>query len=222
MILILRGHIRNAFTTPDLKIWVAAVHKLCPDLTIYVHTWNVFANTISWRHVPGNATRVTEKTITDYFQEVSPLIQHIMIEDDAHLPLIGNVVGKINNYMAPIKGWKNYWYGKYQIVHHVTHQPIHFQEMIINTRFDVMQIPFNPLTHDQMLSFIQENQGKVFTKNKFMYDEQHAGIDNLYVGNIHTMFQLTHHFYYHLDDILEKHHLDVQENLVFVMNDELF
>jgi hypothetical protein len=221
MILILRGHIRNAFTTPHLKEWVASVHKLCPALTIYIHTWSVFANTISWRPIQENTARVTKKTITDYFQELSPLIQHMMIEDDSQLPLIGNTIGKINNYMAPIKGWKNYWYGKYQILHYVQSRVLP-DEMIINTRFDVMRIPFNPLTHDQMISFIQQHRETVFTKNKFMYEEQHAGIDNFYVGNIGTMYPLAHHFHYHLDDILEKHHLDVQENLEFLMNDELF
>lgn len=222
MILILRGHIRNSFDTPDLKQWVAHLCQLDPHLHIYIHTWHVFANSISWRHILPNTKRVTETTITEYFGELTPHIKHIIIDDDSQITLRGNLQGKINNYMAPVKGWKNYWYGKYQIVHHVTHQPIHFQDMVINTRFDVMHIPFNPLTHDQMIAFIQENRGKVFTKNKFLYDEQHAGIDNLYVGNVQTMYLLTHHFHYHLDDILEKHHLDVQENLVFLINDELF
>jgi len=221
MILILRGHIRNAFDTPNLKQWVAALHRQCPDLKVYIHTWNIVANNISWRRFPTNSSPVTKQTIYTYFNELTPLIQHVMIEDDSNLPLIGNTLGKINNYMAPIKGWKNYWYGKYQIIDHV-HKNIPSHEMIINTRFDVMANPFNPLSHDQMLSFIQTHRHTVFTKNKFMYDEQHAGIDNLYLGNMETMYKLAHHFHYHLDDILEKHHLDVQENLVFIMNDELF
>lgn len=220
MILILRGHIRNSFDTPNLKQWVAEVYKLYPDLKVYIHTWNIMANNISWRRISTNSSPVTKQTIYHYFEELAPLIHHVIVEDDSHIPLVGNTVGKINNYIAPIKGWKNYWYGKYQIIDHV-HQHIS-HEMVINTRFDVMVNPFNPLTHDQLISFIRQHRGTVFTKNKFMYDEQHAGIDNMYLGTIDTMYKLAHHFHYHLDDILEKHHLDVQENLVFIMNDELF
>ena len=219
MILILRGHIRNSFKTPYLKQWGADMHQRCPDLKIYVHTWNVFANTISWRRIQGDSTPVTKETVFRYFGEWSSLIQHVIVDDDSTITLIGNTVGKINNYMAPIRGWKNYWYGKYQIIHHL--KDISPDEMIVNTRFDVMMNPYNALTHGQLLSFIQENKEAAFTKNKFMYDEQHSGIDNIYLGNIRTMYPLIHHFYYHLDDILQKYPIDVQENMVFLVNEEL-
>jgi hypothetical protein len=218
MILVLRGHIRDAFQTKYLKHLIKNIYEIDPQLQIYIHTWNVFSNNISWRRIESNNTRVSTNTIYNYFGELSPLIKYIMIDDDSKIQLIGNVSGKINDYKMPILGWKNYWYGKFQIINYLYLQNI--QGTIINMRFDIMVNKCNRLTNDQIIPFIRKNKNNEFTKNKFIYDEEHSGIDNIYMGNIHTMYKLTHRFYYHLDDILQTHHQNVQENLVFIVNNE--
>ena len=91
MILILRGHIRDAFHNQDLKNLVTDMYHMDPTLKIYIHTWNVYSNGVSWRNVDINPQRVNAQTIESYFNELAPLIQHIIIDDDASISLIGNV-----------------------------------------------------------------------------------------------------------------------------------
>jgi len=50
-----------------------------------------------------------------------------------------------------------------------------------------------------------------------------AGCDNIYIGNINTMYKLIHNFFYELDDIIIKYHyIKNQEVLVFIINDNIF
>ena len=61
------------------------------------------------------------------------------------------------------------------------------------------------------------------TKNIFFKDGEFYGVDNIYIGNIDTMYKLTHHFCHFLDDILMKHNTTVhQEFLVYRINNILF
>ena len=64
----------------------------------------------------------------------------------------------------------------------------------------------------------------VFTKNIFLFnDEIHWGIDNIYIGNVNTMYKLINMFFYKLDDILIKNNDTInQERLVYRINNTLF
>jgi len=243
MILILRGHIRNSFETRDLYYLVKELYEIFPDLKIMIHTWNIFANNISWRKINVNREVVNEDTIYEYFDDIRHLIKHIIIDDDTKIQLIGNTHGTINNGMMPIVGWKNYWYGKYRIIDYLyflsTASPENnfeytmknkyeldkneIDEMVINCRFDIMNNS-NSFSKTQIIDFIKMNSERKMTKNIFFFDsEYHCGIDNIYLGNIETMYKLTHHFYYDLDEILMKNN-DVfnQERLVYRINSVLF
>jgi hypothetical protein len=107
-----------------------------PDLKIYIHTWNVYSNNISWRRVHENNTPVTKETIYHYFGNLDHLIKHIIIEDDSKIKLIGNVHGTICSSKMPVRGWKNYWYGKHKIIQYV--QQTNSRDVVINTRFDIL------------------------------------------------------------------------------------
>jgi len=220
MILILRGHIRNSFETPELRILVHEMHKLDPTLHIYIHTWNVVSNNLSWRPMSLNPTPVTPNLIRTYFGELAKCIQHIMIEDDSDIKLIGNLSGNICKTKMPVQGWKNYWYGQYQILKYLQskHLP---RQTIINTRFDVLSNSVSFEKYD-ILHFIQENKDKSFTKNKFMFEKKEVGMDNVYLGNLTTMLSLVSNFHYHLDDIQVKYpFITNQEHLAFFVNEEI-
>ena len=138
MIFILRGHIRESFETTELYHLIKDIYALFPDLKIFIHTWNIFANTISWRHISMNKTTVNDTIIYNYFDDLKHLIKKIIIDDDTKINLIGNLTGTINNGPMPIIGWKNYWYGKYKIIDYLYNINIDENEMIVNCRFDVM------------------------------------------------------------------------------------
>ena len=223
MIFIIRGHIRNSFNTKNLYYLIKKLYIIIPDLKIYIHTWNIFANNISWRTIDINTQIVTDKIIYDYFDDLKHLIKHIIIDDDTKIQLIGNLCGYINYSKTPLIGWKNYWYGKYRIIDYMHNACINNKEMIVNCRFDVMD---NLYSFDdiQIINLIINNSKLQFTKNVFMFnDELHSGIDNIYIGNINTMYKLINKFVYELDDIISKNK-DVlnQEILVYRINSQLF
>jgi hypothetical protein len=223
MILILRGHIRNSFETKDLYNLIKSIYNICSDLKIFIHTWNIFANNISWRQLEINNKNVNEQIIYDYFDDLKHLIGHIIIDDDTTIQLIGNQCGTINNGAMPIIGWKNYWYGKYRIIDYLYNIHTEDNKMIVNCRFDI-QNNSNNFNASTIINLIKNNSGTKFTKNIFCFnDECHYGIDNIYIGNIKTMHKLITLFFYELDDILSKNNnVGHQEYLVYRINNTLF
>ena len=225
MILILRGHIRESFKTKKLYNLIKQINVIFPDLKIFIHTWNIFANDISWRKIKRNDQTVNDTVIYDYFNDLRDLIKHIIIDDDANISLIGNVSDKINNGPMPIIGWKNYWYGKHKIIDYLYNKKMDMNEneIILNCRFDIM-CNSNFMNDKKIINFIKNTSNMIFTKNIFMFnDEKHRGIDNIYTGNLTTMYTLIHKFFYELDDILSQHNDTIhQEYLVYRINDLLF
>jgi hypothetical protein len=223
MIIILRGHIRNAFETKNLYNLIKEIYNIFPELEIFIHTWNIFANNISWREINTNNSNVNDEIIYDYFDDLKHLIKHIIIDDDTKIQLIGNLSGKINNGPMPIIGWKNYWYSKYKIIDYIYNTHITSNKMIINCRFDIMSNS-NNFDKTHIINLIKNNSEINFIKNIFLFsDEKHFGIDNIYIGNINTMYKLINKFFYELDDILSKNSDTIhQEMLVYRINSVLF
>jgi hypothetical protein len=222
MILIIRGHIRNTFEEKKLYNFIKEIHIVFPDLKIFIHTWNIFANNISWRKITENLENVNDKIIYDYFDDLKHLIKHIIIDDDTKIQLIGNLNGTINNGPMPIIGWKNYWYGKHKVIDYIYNTNIDENEMIVNCRFDTMNNS-NSFDENTIVNFIKNNNKIIFTKNIFLFDYEHMGIDNIYIGNIKTMYKLINYFFYELDDILIKNNDTIcQEKLVYRINTILF
>ena len=221
MILLLRGHLRNTFS--DLKLFdlVSEIYSLDKTLKIYIHTWNVFSNNISWRNIEINETVVTNDTIYNYFGKLSSLISAILIDNDKDIPLIGNISGNLGNSIVPIIGWKNYWYGKHRLIDYVYNNNISKDKLVINCRFDVLTNS-NSLKVDEIIKFIQDNLRTIITKNIFIKDVEWTGIDNIYLGNIETMKKLSDIFYYKLDDIIKRNVDNVNpERLVFRISNTL-
>lgn len=221
MILILRGHIRNSFNTKDLYHFIKQIYDAFPELKIVIHTWNIFSNNLSWRNIEVNNQPVNETVIHEYFEDLCHLIKHIIIDDDTKIQLNGNLSGYINHGPMPILGWKNYWYGKYRIIEYLHNIHTDENEMIVNCRFDIQSNSNNyPIS---IIMHLLKHETK-FTKNIFLFTNEHNyGIDNIYIGNIHTMYTLIHSLHMSLDNILSKHNNDIhQEILVYRINEELF
>ena len=222
MIFIIRGHIRNSFETKRLYNLIKEIHTIFPDLKIFIHTWNIFANNISWRNININEEIVNDKIIYDYFDDLKYLIKNIIIDDDNKINLIGNLCGNINNGPMPIIGWKNYWYGKHKIIDYLYNSNIDENEMIVNCRFDIMSNS-NNVDEKYIVNFIENNSNIIFKKNIFRFNCEQKGIDNIYIGNINTMYKLINNFFYELDDILIKNNDTIfQELLVYRINTILF
>jgi hypothetical protein len=135
----------------------------------------------------------------------------------------------------PLIGWKNYWYGKYRIIKHLYDINSHPDEMIVNFRFDLLRNELfeeghffeNNYTKQHykafLLDFIKNNINNHFKKNIFTFDCESIGIDNIYIGNVNTMYKLIHKFHYDLDEILKKNNNNIhQEIFVYRENTDLF
>jgi len=222
MIVVIRGHIRKSFLTEDLYNLIKEIYKIDPTIKIFIHTWNCFANGISWRESPSNFNLVNEDIIFNYFKDLKTNIKHITIEDDKNITLIGNVNGTINGGSMPIIGWKNYWYGKFNIISDIYNSDIDENETIINLRFDLLSCSSNTY-FSMVLEFIKNNINLHYTKNRFLFDYENLGLDNIYIGNKNTMYKLAHHFFYNLDTILERYKDTIHQELyVFRENHKLF
>jgi hypothetical protein len=211
MILAIRGHIRDAFKTKDLYFFIEKLCQLFPELKIYIHTWNIISNGISWRNISIEEDAVTEEMIHEYFGDIS--IKMILIEDDKKIQLHGNVDGNVSNSFSPMIGWKNYWYGKYKLI-----DTIQENDTVVNLRFDVLNNS-NNFGQEMLIDFIIKN--KETTKNVFLFDTVHPGIDNIYMGTRQTMHKLASIFFYDLDTILTKHETEHPEYLIYIVNDEI-
>lgn len=224
MILLLRGHIRNSFFDNKLYNLIKSIYEFDNNLLIYIHTWNIFSNNISWREINFDYTIVTEELIFNYFSDLKHLIKKIIIEDDSKILLNGNIEGKINNWRTPIKGWKNYWYGKFKLVEYVYNNYECDNYLVINTRFDILS-NYNTknINIEMIINFLKSNM-KNLKKNVFLNENYpHHGIDNFYLGNIYTMYLLSHYFHNSLDFILKRNSdILITERIVFLESNIIF
>jgi hypothetical protein len=202
MILVLRGHIRDSFNSDRLYNLVKLLHTNF-NLTIYIHTWHIVQSSLSYREINEISLSVTKEMIEDYFKDLKSIIRHIIIDNDTEIDLIGKTSGYFWNESAPVPvlGWKNYWYGKYRIISYLYNTLYNRDEMIINMRFDVLNNRWASLNEKLILLLILNNRLQKFEQNIFIWPDG-MGADNLYVGNINTMYKLNRHFYYNMDDIV--------------------
>ena len=213
MIILLRGHIRRAFDNQNLYKLIKKIYDFDNNIKIYIHTWNKIQNDISWRnafksdpsiHVENIDKAVSESILKSYFKNISHAIKHIIIDDDSKIKIIGNTEGVIRNTYAPVIGWKNYWYSKYNIIRYIKNAEEDIDEPIVNLRFDILEKFYAQkiITDTDILNFITANVNREFTKNIFLTDYYQQGIDNIYMGNINTQYKLIKHFYLNLDAII--------------------
>jgi len=218
IIIILRGHVRTSFENNKLYELIKKIN-LFYNVHIYIHTWNIQQSNISWRQIDSINNIINEEFIYNYFKDLSPLIKHIIIDDDTKIKLIGNIIGTIGP-RCPIIGWKRYLYGLYQIIDYVKNVSI--DEFIINMRFDIFSNS-NNISEEQILFFIYSNYNNKFKKNVFIYNTLKYGLDNVFCGNSKTMYILCKYFNENLDYIISKNKSIInQEYLLFIENDKIF
>jgi len=222
MIILLRGHLRESFNNSQLYELIGAFTKIDPNVSIYIHTWNVYSSNVSWRTISANNEVVSDQTVYDYFKELKPLIKHIIIDDDNNISLNGNIEGNISVGPMPIIGWKRYLYGVWKITDYLLKQNVNADEVIVNMRFDILSNS-NNFRKNEIIDFVKKSSHSIITKNIFIRDAECTGIDNIYVGNMHTIHTLCNHFHYNLDKIITRYHPIVsQELMIFRENDRLF
>jgi len=218
IIIILRGHVRNSFDDNKLYEYLLYLNNKY-KLYIFIHTWNIKSNNISWREVEENKSTINEDIIIKYFKNIT--IQKILIDDEQNVKLSGNVVGLIKTTLMPIKGWKNMWYGIYKIINYILNNINEYNldanSYALNLRFDyfinstINQFNVNDL--DVLYNF--ESNNISFLKNKVGECNMY-GVDNIYFGKIYKMYYTANLFNSSLDYIIDCFDdIHAQERLVY-------
>ena len=202
MIILLRGHIRNSFDNDNLYKLMKRIHNEIGIKNIYIHSWHIQQNSISWRKLKQINKRIDENYIKNYFKDLASIIKLILIDDDSKIKLFGRTDGLIPETLCPLKGWKNLWYSNYKLITFINSMEDNKHEFVLNTRFDILSNSF-PCTEKSIIRFLHQQKNKNFTKfNNFMETAQNHGVDNIIVGNIKTMKCLLNKLFNHLDYII--------------------
>ena len=216
--IILRGHIRNAFSNNLLKIFIGNVLKINKDINIFIHTWDESEAKISWRKLNRkNIKRVNETVIRNYFGEKqNDPINESRIDKDTKMELFGNIRGKVGG--IPKIAWKLMWAGKYKIFNYIYTQKWPY---ILNLRFDLFNIRqswkmgINVKSATLFVSTLLTNKNDkiIFFKNKPM-----EGIDNIYFGHTSKMHELASKFHKNLDNtVIPYINIHKQEKIVYLV-----
>ena len=218
MIFIIRGHIRGSFNDDNLYNLLVRLSKLF-ELQIYIHTWSIQSSSLSWRWVEQNDQLVTEDRVRCYFRELSPLIKHILIDNEHDIEPIGSLEGGVAGSIAPLKGWKYYWAGKHRIAKYLYENLPPDASPVVSMRFDILNCGFH---YDclQITEFLTHYQDERFFKmNRFINNGIGLGCDNIYLGSVKTMYELTKQFYLKMDQISDANrHMRNQELIVPIIN----
>jgi hypothetical protein len=221
MKIVIRGHIRNSFTTDELYTLLKYLSEKY-DIQIYIHTWNKKQTNLSWRTIENDPTEITNDTIKTYFKDLFKFVRGIIIEDDADIELYGNLDGKLASSKTSILGWKRYIYGQYRAVKHVYDTSDDTNEFLLNIRFDLFT---NSYVHpyEEITKFVDNNYGINHANNVFIRKGHFCGIDNIIIGSIKSQYSLVSTIHLHLDDILKEYpELKNPEFVIPITNDMLY
>jgi len=207
---ILRGHIRNSFENKNLYYLMKKITKDF-DTNIYIHTWNIVQNNLSWRHMDCNNTKVDEEFLKNYFEDIWYNVKYCMIEDEKIIPLHGNTEGLIGSTPCPIKGYKNMIYGIYRISEYLFFNTA-ITETVVQTRFDILTNPFSHsvpearyLADPKTIMKFLHNPTETEDRIKFIEQRPMMGIDNTYMASVNDLYEFIKFFYYNLDEIIYKY-----------------
>jgi hypothetical protein len=220
MYIIIRGHIRNSFTTNDLYNLIKYLSEKY-IIKIYIHTWSIKQNNVSWRPIENDFTEINIEYFQSYFQDLFKFVKKIIIEDDINIKLYGNVGGKMLLTKTSILGWKRYIYGQHKIIKYLYHKK-NKNKFLLNIRFDLFTNSFI-FPYDEIMNFINNNYNNYHKKNMFLREGEYCGIDNIIIGTIKTNYKLISLIHYHLDDILVNNKdLEHPEFIIYRVNNLIF
>jgi hypothetical protein len=186
MKLVIRGHVRQSLD--DLKLY-NLIRQLSQTLEIelYIQTWTIKQNNLSWRPMSENSEIVTIETITAYFKDLVPLIKQIIILDESKVPKWGRTTGVVCKTLMPILGWKYMLYGIKQIVDGVYGSRTSDNDVVLLTRFDILKFKPAP-TIVQHISNSLQSDPLVFANGRSI--DETMGCDNLILSRINTLKDL--------------------------------
>jgi hypothetical protein len=184
MKVLIRGHVRQSLDTKDFY-WLLKRLDLMAGIEIYMQTWSVKQNALSWRPMIADDTEVTPELILDYMGDLSSKIKKIIVLDEKVVVLSGRTDGLIGNSKMPIKGWKYMLTGMKAVTDYVN-CVCRENEFVLLTRFDILtQKP-----ESYILDFVRQPLTRDLVFAHDASNEFVGGCDNLMLGRIRTFASL--------------------------------
>jgi hypothetical protein len=204
MKILLRGHIRNSFKNDDLYNLFKDIHRDV-GIELYIQTWDIFANTNSWRNnITLDTNIVTKDIIFEYFKDLSPLIKLLIIDKEEDVKLSGRVTGKVSDSLMPMSGWKYMIYSMFHITSRVNEITLPNENIVI-TRFDILNNS-NSLTikyiYDYINTYKNTNLPLIFSNGTY---NLHHGCENLMLGKMEVVYKLMYNMWNSTDELLSRH-----------------
>ena len=190
-------------------------------LHIFIHTWNIKSNNLSWRPIHKDNSTINENIISNYFKNIN--IEKIIIDNENDVELIGNVNGNIKTTLMPIKGWKNMWYGIFKITNYILNNAnkyhIDVNTYTLNIRFDYFTNPtINQYNFKDLFHLFNFNSNDIQFMKNITEQVNMFGIDNIYFGKFYKIYYTTKLFHSNLDNIIKSFtYIYAQEKLVYLL-----
>lgn len=223
--IIIRGHERYTFDTPDFRNLLLLIAKALggpQHVHLFIHTWQAAEASVSYRGLETTTRTIDEARIREYYADVGD-IKSLMIYTDAEADdgMLGSKEGTLAH--MPIIGWKRMWCGIYvattaMMKAHLTEQ----YTSVLNVRCDIltvqknnMLLPDAVLTPHNLLSLIGDGLSQAQDPQpfvKFLFHYPGTCIDNIYVGNAEGHKKLAENFWSQMDGVRELYNRpDIQQ-----------
>lgn len=208
---------RSSFGDPRLKSLIDKISEGF-DARIYVQTWNVVQNGLSWRKLKPVDEIVDERKIIEYLG--SDNIKNIRILDDSKIRHHGNISGNVGRTPCPVLAWKNMYYGKFVAARAVfDNEPP--ESVNIQIRFDILSNPFSP-KESELMEFLDREYDLISSGDlgeeriRFLHMRCFLGVDNTYMATASDMYKYIYYMYYDMDRIIDFHKRTIhQEHIAF-------
>lgn len=215
--LVVRGHIRSSFGDDKLKGLLDDLAAAF-DLRVYVQTWSVIQNGLSWRKLEALEDAVTEEAVRSYFGSVP--VKSLRILDDAKIVHVGNTEGKIGRTPCPVLAWKNMYYGMLSAATSVSEAESP-DSISAQMRFDILSNPFSP-SKQELIDFFAREYEVISSKShpeervRFLRMRCFMGVDNIYMCRADDMQRFISYMYFDMDRMLHFHRRTIhQEHIAF-------
>jgi hypothetical protein len=192
MIVVLRGHVRESLDTNELYSLLEKLDRVF-DIKLYIQTWSIKQNSLSWRPMEEDNTPVTKELILDYLKGLAVKVKKIIILNENDIVLNGQTEGFIGKTTMPIKGWKYMLAGMKSIL-----DEIYDIDNALLTRFDILKFK----SQKYIVNYAQTQVTDDILFSHGLYNDTSVECDNLMLAKLESFIELLNELN-HLDEVIQ-------------------
>lgn len=198
IVLALRGHVRDAFDTGELRAFADQLSALAGgSFRVCAHTWATHSSGTSWRAVAPDDRLVDAGAIRAYFGNL--LVASVQIEHNTALTARGiPPEARVSVSQMPLSGWCSYWEScSRALALSRLAGAARRGDLVVTCRYDAFTHPIARETKIDVARAIAMVAHACKTPRErptFLYDEFVLGFDNLYAGDMDSLERIARAF----------------------------